>query len=294
MAEPATVSPLPIEDLPDLETDTRRVAGIALAEDGPLDITTEVLKAPERRASAVIEFRQAGVLSGTPYAEAVAELRDCTVHWDRSEGASIVKPQAVGRLNGILSELLRVERPLLNLLQRASGIATTTARYVAAVAGTGCRILHTRKTAPGLRGLDVRAVIAGGGGPHRMGLSHTVLVKDNHWALLGPGGADLANACNAARLWGVKQIYVEVENASQVGWACEAGATRVLIDNQTPQVVGQLGELARGLAATIEIEASGGITLANVRDYAEAGAGFVSVGALTHSVVAADVAIEIA
>ena len=182
---------------------------------------------------------------------------------------------------------------MLNLLQRASGIANTTRAFVDAVQGTRCRILHTRKTAPGLRALDVTAVLAGGGWPHRADLSHQVMVKDNHWRALAAGGATLEAALAQARRRGIAALYVEVESLEQLEQACAAGATRLLVDNQRPETVRAWGQLARERAPGIEIEATGGITLGTVRAYAEAGADFISVGALTHSVQAADIAIEI-
>jgi nicotinate-nucleotide pyrophosphorylase (carboxylating) len=182
---------------------------------------------------------------------------------------------------------------MLNLLQRACGIATATRAYVDAVAGTHCKILHTRKTAPGLRALDLAAVLAGGGTAHRADLSHAVMVKDNHWQALKREGNTLAGALAEARRRGVTALYVEVESAEQLEQACAAGATRLLVDNQTPETVAAWARLARGLSPGIEIEATGGITLDNVRAYAEAGADYVSIGALTHSVRAADLGIEV-
>jgi nicotinate-nucleotide pyrophosphorylase (carboxylating) len=164
---------------------------------------------------------------------------------------------------------------------------------VDAVAGTGCRILHTRKTAPGLRALDIAAVLAGGGAAHRADLSHAVMVKDNHWQALELEGGTLAGALEEARRRGVAALYVEVESPAQVEQACAAGATRLLVDNQAPETVAAWARRARALRPGIEIEATGGITLANVRGYAEAGADYVSIGALTHSVRAADLAIEV-
>jgi nicotinate-nucleotide pyrophosphorylase (carboxylating) len=182
---------------------------------------------------------------------------------------------------------------MLNLLQRASGIATMTRAYVDAVAGTSCRILHTRKTAPGLRALDIAAVLAGGGARHRADLGHEVMVKDNHWRALAHGGSTLKAALDEARGRGVASLQVEVEFPEQLEEAVAAGATRLLIDNQTPATLRAWAERARALRSGIEIEATGGITLENVRAYAEAGADFISIGALTHSVRAADLAVEI-
>ena len=182
---------------------------------------------------------------------------------------------------------------MLNLLQRACGIATVTRAYVDAVAGTPCRILHTRKTAPGLRALDVAAVLAGGGTRHRFDLAHEVMVKDNHWQALRMEGNTLPAALAEGRRRGLASLQVEVESEGQLEEACAAGATRLLVDNQPPSTVQAWARRARELVRGIEIEATGGITLANVREYAEAGVDFVSIGALTHSVVAADIGLEI-
>jgi nicotinate-nucleotide pyrophosphorylase (carboxylating) len=164
---------------------------------------------------------------------------------------------------------------------------------VNAVAGTSCRILHTRKTAPGLRALDIAAVLAGGGSRHRADLTHEVMVKDNHWQALRASGGTLADALAHARARKIPALQVEVESLDQVEEACRAGATRLLVDNQTPDTLRRWAERARALRSGIEIEATGGITLENVRAYAEAGADFVSVGALTHTVAAADLALEV-
>jgi len=291
-----------VAGLADLAADAARVAAIALAEDGPEDVTTALVAretggaagAAGAVARAVIRFRGGGVLAGCAYADAV--VRACGadgVAWAAREGDAVPPGAAVGEVRGALAALLRAERPLLNLLQRACGIATATRAFVDAVAGTGCRILHTRKTAPGLRGLEVRAVLAGGGAPHRVDLGHAVLVKDNHWRALARRGTSLAAVLAAARARGVTACYVEVESSAQLAAACAAGATRILIDNQPPDTVREWARAARRLAPAIEIEATGGITLATVRRYAEAGADFVSVGALTHSVHAADLALEL-
>jgi nicotinate-nucleotide pyrophosphorylase (carboxylating) len=273
------------------ESDVERIAAAALAEDGEGDLTTTLTVSPHLKGEGIIEFRSAGVLSGTPYADAVAQACRCTIEWKSAAGADIGAGAAVGVVRGAVVNILRGERPLLNLLQRASGIATATRAFVRAVEGTGCRILHTRKTAPGLRALDVAAVLDGGGQRHRLDLGHEVMVKDNHWQALG--GERLDQALAEARKRGVRALYVEVESVEQLKLACSAGATRLLVDNQSPETVRDWGRRARALAPDIEIEATGGITLDNVRAYAEAGADFISIGALTHSVRAADIALEV-
>jgi len=268
-----------------------RIAAAALAEDGDTDITTAVTVAPGTTAEGLIEYRDGGILAGTVFADAVALACRCTIKWQSEEGGTVAAGMPVGLVRGELAAILRAERPMLNLLQRACGIATTTRAYVDAARGTSCRILHTRKTAPGLRALDVAAVIAGGGHRHRVDLVHEVMVKDNHWQALG--GEALGQALAQARKRGVTALYVEVESAEQLKIACAAGATRLLIDNQPPETVRDWGQRAQALSPGIEIEATGGITLANVRAYAEAGADYISIGALTHSVQAADIALEV-
>jgi nicotinate-nucleotide pyrophosphorylase (carboxylating) len=268
-----------------------RIAAAALAEDGDTDITTAVTVPPGTTAEGLIEYRNGGVLAGTVFADAVALSSGCTIKWKNVEGSTVAAGMAVGQVRGELAAILRAERPMLNLLQRACGIATATRAYVDAVRGTSCRILHTRKTVPGLRALDVAAVIAGGGHRHRVDLAHEVMVKDNHWQALGSEA--LGQALAEARKRGVTALYVEVESVEQLKLACAAGATRLLVDNQLPDTVRDWGRRARALSPGIEIEATGGITLENVRDYAEAGADYISIGALTHSVRAADVALEV-
>lgn len=276
------------------EADPERVAAIALGEDGELDLTSLVSVPPDLQGSGLIEYRNGGVLAGCAYADAVARMCGCTpIVWKAAEGAVVPAGAVVGEMSGPLRSILRAERPMLNLLQRASGIATATKAYVTAVAGLPCRILHTRKTAPGLRRLDISAVLAGGGAPHRADLATTVLIKDNHWRALEAQGSTLGKALHEARTRGAVACQVEVESPAQLEQACAALATRVLIDNQTPETVREWAQQARRLAPGIEVEASGGITLHNVRAYASSGADFLSIGALTHSVQAADLALEV-
>jgi nicotinate-nucleotide pyrophosphorylase (carboxylating) len=273
--------------------DVERIAAQALAEDGDTDITTAVTIPPGLEAEGAIEYRTGGVLAGAAFADAVARACDCRIDWRVSDGRTVPAGSVVGAVHGSLARILRAERPMLNLLQRACGIANATRAYVDAVAGTPCRVLHTRKTAPGLRALDIAAVLAGGGTAHRADLSHAVMVKDNHWQALEREGRTLAHALDEARARGIAALYVEVESPEQLEQACAAGATRLLVDNQMPATVKQWAQRAGELRPGIEIEATGGITLDNVRAYAEAGADYVSIGALTHSVRAADLAIEV-
>jgi nicotinate-nucleotide pyrophosphorylase (carboxylating) len=274
-------------------SEAERIAAIALAEDGETDITSALTVPVGLPAQGLIEFRSGGVLAGAAYADAVARACECRIVWRVPDGRQVPPGATVGSVQGSLGRILRAERPLLNLLQRACGIATATRAFVDAVAGTSARILHTRKTAPGLRALDIAAVLAGGGSRHRADLSHEVMVKDNHWQALGRSGGSLSRALERAREGGIVALYVEVESEEQLQEACAADATRLLVDNQTPERVDEWGALARSLRPGIEIEATGGITLENVRAYAEASADFISIGALTHSVRAADLSIEV-
>ena len=248
-----------------MRPDAERIAAVALAEDGETDVTTSLTVPVGLDGEARIEYRSGGVVAGAPFADAVARACECRIDWRVPDGRVVPPGTVTGVVRGPLGRILRAERPMLNLLQRACGIASATRAYVQAVEGTGCRILHTRKTAPGLRQLDVAAVLSGGGARHRLDLSHELMVKDNHWQALRLGGNTLS----------------------------AAGATRLLVDNQTPETVRVWARRARALSPGIEIEATGGITRAGVRAYAEAGADFISIGALTHSVTAADLGIEV-
>lgn len=278
--------------LSNVAEDAKRLAVLTLTEDGGRDLTTDVTVPSVFPATGQLEFRHDGVLAGQAYADAVATSCNCRIAWRFAEGRSIKGQAVVGEVSGELAMILRAERPMLNLLQRASGIASLTRQFVDAIAGTACRVLHTRKTAPGLRTFDLNAVLAGGGTLHRVDLAQVVMVKDNHWKALIRQGRSLEDAAREARSRGATRVYVEVEAEHQVKQAA-AGADRLLIDNQSPAVVREWGALARSLKPGIEIEATGGITLANARVYADAGADFISIGALTHSVIAADISLEI-
>jgi nicotinate-nucleotide pyrophosphorylase (carboxylating) len=277
-----------------IAADAERVAVAALQEDGVRDVTTDLCVAPNQIATGAIECRSGGVVAGLTYADAVAVACGLQlVNWYHAPGTVLPAGSTLGLLQGDLAQILRAERPLLNLLQRAVGIATATKAFVDRIAGTPARILHTRKTAPGLRLLDVTAVLAGGGHVHRLDLRTTVMVKDNHWRALAKSGKRLAEALEQARALGIVDCYVEVESPGQVAEACAAGASRLLIDNQSPETVREWAADARARRPEISIEATGGITLASVRAYAEAGADYISLGAITHSVPAGDVALEI-
>jgi nicotinate-nucleotide pyrophosphorylase (carboxylating) len=266
-----------------------------LAEDvGRGDATTEAIVAKGTRARATLFAKSEAVVCGLDVARAVFSAFDPDIEWsaEEDEGRLVAPGRALARLSGDARSILSAERTALNLLQRMSGIATATRRYVNAVDGTGCRILDTRKTAPGLRMFDKRAVAAGGGQNHRFGLDDGILIKDNHRAIAGSVREAVARARRNAPA--LLKIEVEVEEEADLREAIEAGADAVLFDNRSPHELAALVSLARRLRPEVSLEASGGITLENVRAFAETGVDFVSVGALTHSVTAADFSLELA
>lgn len=266
----------------------RDVVARALAEDvGDGDLTTQATVPPEARAVATITQKAPGVVFGIDAAREA--FRQCDPAADvqtlAPEGVWHDRGTPVLRVTGTAAGLLVAERTALNFLQRLSGIATLTARYVRAVEGTGARVLDTRKTTPGLRVLEKAAVAAGGGTNHRTGLFDAILIKENHAALAGGVGA----AVRAAReRFPDAPVQVECRDLDEVDQALEAGAPRLLLDNMTPDelraAVAHVGERAT-------TEASGNVTLDTVRAVAEAGLDFVSVGALTHSAPALDLSL---
>lgn len=265
-----------------------------LSEDvGAYDVTTEATVPVGARARGALVVRSNCIVSGLPIARRVFELLDPELAWEEELPAGSCAPTGatMARMTGKARAILTTERVALNLLQRMCGIATTTRRFVDAVAGTGCRILDTRKTAPGLRAFDREAVRDGGGENHRDRLSDMVLIKDNHRRLAG-GVAQAVGRARRAAPSGMT-IEVEVESEEDLREALSAGADAILIDNQTPATVASWCAIARAAARPPSIEASGNMSLANVRAYAEAGPDAISVGALTHSVTAADVALDL-
>jgi len=255
----------------------------ALAEDiGPGDVTANLLVPDGARGLARIRAKAAGIVAGLPIAARVLELAgEVTVREVGGDGRRVEPGDLVLEAEGEAAALLRGERTALNFLGRLSGIASLTARFVAAVEGTGARILDTRKTTPGWRRLEKHAVRAGGGVNHRFALYDAVLVKENHLAF----GVDLARAL-AHRPAGM-EATVEAENLDEFRAAMEAGADVVMLDEFTLDDV-RLARQERGARERPLLEVSGGITLENVRAYAEAGAERISIGALTHSAPALD------
>ena len=258
-----------------------------LAEDfGEGDLTSESVVPEGATAEAALLLKEQGVVCGLEVVHAVFAGLDPNVRFEEIAAEGDETEGEVARLEGDARALLGGERLALNVLGRLSGIATATRRYVDAVAGTGATILDTRKTTPGLRALEKYAVRCGGGTNHRLGLDDGILIKDNHLRVAGSIGV----AVERAKARGV-EVEVECDTLDQVRDALDAGAEMILLDNMSPSQLAEAVALTRGRA---KLEASGGITLDNVRAVAESGVDFVSIGALTHSARALDVSMEVA
>jgi nicotinate-nucleotide pyrophosphorylase (carboxylating) len=260
----------------------------ALAEDlGPGDATSLALIEPDQKGEARLEARQELVVCGLEVAREVFARRGVELE-ARAQDGDVVAPDAeLARVRGAALGILEAERTALNFVQRLSGIATLTRRYVQAVHGTSADIVDTRKTTPGWRALEKYAVRCGGGRNHRMALYDGILIKDNHVAAVGSVGRAVA----LARERGSRHLRIraEVESLAQAREALDAGADSLLVDNQPPPVICAIVTAAKGRA---RIEASGGVTLETVAAIARTGVDEISVGALTHSAPAADVALE--
>jgi nicotinate-nucleotide pyrophosphorylase (carboxylating) len=265
----------------------REAVARALVEDlSPLGDTTASLIPPETQGRAAIVARAAGVLAGRRCAEQTFAQVDATVRmrWGYDDGGEVSPGDTLVSLAGPLASILTAERTALNFLCRLSGVASLTRRYVRAA--RGCRILDTRKTTPGLRALEKAAVRAGGGGNHRGSLSDFILLKDNHL-----GELSIVDAVRRARLqWPLRTVEVECDRIEQVHEAIDVGADVVMLDNMSPA---QVKEAVRIIAGACPVEVSGGITLETVAAYADAGADFISVGALTHSAPVLDMALDL-
>jgi nicotinate-nucleotide pyrophosphorylase (carboxylating) len=268
------------------------LAAAALAEDvGDGDRTTRWTVPPGRRGRARVVAREAGVVAGTGPASTVLRLVDGEVgaDWRAGDGDRVEAGDTVAAVEGPLAALLTAERTMLNFLGRLSGVATLSARFVAAVEGTGCRVTDTRKTTPGWRRLEKAATAAGGAVNHRMGLHDMVLVKENHLRAAGGVREALRAVTPRARAAGIA-VEIEVGEPAELEAALDEAPDRILLDNmEVPalrRAVRRVREAAAGEAPLLE--ASGGITLDTVRDVAETGVDLVSVGALTHSAPALD------
>ena len=270
--------------------DVRELVRRALDEDGiDRDLTTLATVPEEAGARGILLAKEDLVVSGLDVCGLVFDAVDprSRLRPEVAEGAPARRGDILGRVEGPARGLLQAERVALNFLQRLSGVATLTRRFVDAVGGTRAKIRDTRKTTPLLRALQKRAVVAGGGVSHRAGLDDAILVKDNHVRLAGSVAEATRRAVAAAA---GRDVEVEVERTDQIDDALAAGATLILLDNFTPDDVRTA--VAR-VAGRVPVEVSGGVTLATVRAYAEAGADLIAVGALTHSAPGADISLEI-
>jgi nicotinate-nucleotide pyrophosphorylase (carboxylating) len=285
---------------------SRRIEGIleqALVEDkATSDVTTAITIEPGLRAAATILAKEDCVIAGLGCVPRFLEIfgrldkrnssrYEVVSHPEMFDGVRVRKGQAVAVIRHNARVILACERVILNLMQRMSGIATLTRRYVDAIEGTKARVLDTRKTIPGLRVLDKYSVRCGGGENHRLDLSDGILIKNNHISL-GGGIEQVLKRAHEQRTPG-QTIDIEVRSFEELNLALEGGAESLLLDNMTPAEVKKAVGIVRGKGLNIPIEASGGITLENIRKYALAGVDYISVGALTHSAVAVDLSMRI-
>lgn len=272
-----------------------RVVRAALEEDAPTgDLTSECLVPAEAGIEAALVARQPGVLAGGAVFAAAFTLTDPSVLVDLevADGAAFRAGEVLATVRGSARSVLQAERVALNFVQRMSGIATLTARYVEAVRGTRARVVDTRKTTPGLRAFERYAVTAGGGRNHRLSLSDAVLAKDNHLAVLATAGRSLPDVLRAARaaLPHTVHVEVEVDRLEQIEQVLEGGADTVMLDNFS------LADLRAGVALVAgraTVEASGGVDLGSVAAIAATGVDVISVGALTHSAPALDLGLDV-
>ena len=283
-----------------------RLIELALAEDlagsstneMDRDLTCAALIDSSETATINVVVRRDGILSGGPVAELVFQRLDPIVRWEVivADGSLVTAQTVVARATGPLRSLLIGERTSLNFLMHLSGVATQTRKFVEAVVGTKAVILDTRKTLPGWRALEKYAVRCGGGTNHRMGLHDGVLIKDNHLAawVRGQGSATIADAIRQARAVSPDGIAIEVEvdTLEQLRDALTGGPEIVLLDNMDLPTLREAVRLRDTVAPATRLEASGGITLSNVRDIAETGVDRISIGALTHSAPALDLAFD--
>lgn len=256
---------------------------------GGRDVTSESVIPADMRFAGVMDSRDPIVVAGLPIAVAFFRLLDPDMEIEllADEGQQVLAGTDLMRLRGNARAMLTAERSALNTVQHLSGIATMTRKYVDAIAGTGCTLLDTRKTIPGLRVLEKYATRMGGATNHRMGLWDAAMIKDNHVAVAG----DVAEAVRRAKAAGVERIILEVDRISQIEPGLEAGATHLLLDNMD---VKALHEAVKLVAGRVPTEASGGVTLETIRAKAETGVTYISVGRLTQSAPAADIGLDFA
>jgi nicotinate-nucleotide pyrophosphorylase (carboxylating) len=273
----------------------RRIVRGALEEDGAFqDVTTLTTVPPDQRGRGVFLAKDTGVLAGMPLVAAAFEAVDPTIelHPKLQDGSPLDYGSIIAEVEGPLAPILSGERVALNMLQRLSGTASLTRRLVDAVHGLNSRIVDTRKTTPGLRALERYAVRVGGGHNHRFNLADGVLIKDNHLAAGRSRGLTIGDVIAAARKGAphTLRIEIEVESFDEARQAVEAGADIILLDNMNPPAMARCVAMIAGRALT---EASGGVTIDNVRAIAESGVDIISSGSLTHSAKALDISLEI-
>jgi len=261
----------------------------ALREDiGRSDITSMAIVPPKLKYQGSIVVKEDGIIAGLKVAELCFKLINPAIQFDQlhQDGNAVSKGSVISKIGGSARSILSAERVALNFLQRMSGIATLTAKYVEAVKGTGAIILDTRKTVPGLRVLDKWAVTLGGGNNHRFGLDDMVLIKENHIAVAG----GLAKAVQRVRKWQQKGYPVEIEvtDFAELKTALQLPVDRILLDNMTADELKNAVVMADG---RIPLEASGNINLQNIGKVAQTGVNYISIGALTHSVKALDMSL---
>ncbi len=275
--------------------DFEHIVKAALDEDiSHGDVTTNILVLSVTTTHATIQAKQALTVAGIPVVQKIFELLDPTISLtlEHGDGDTITTGQVIASLEGCTRSILTGERVALNFLQHLSGIATLTKQFCEAVHEFPAKILDTRKTTPGLRKLEKWAVTMGGGLNHRMSLNDGILIKDNHLAILKTQGINITQACRLAKTNGPHglRICVEIESLDDIDQALEGQADVLLLDNMTPELVHQAVTQIKGRAI---VEVSGGITLTNVREFAAAGADYISIGALTHSAPAVDISLDI-
>ena len=269
---------------------------LAFAEDiGDGDATTLSTIPADAMGRQRLIIKEEGILSGVEMAQRVFERFDPTMKMEVfiKDGAHVRPGDIAFEVTGPVRSLLQTERTMLNIMQRMSGIATTTARYQKELEGTVARVLDTRKTTPGMRIMEKEAVATGGGTNHRIGLFDMILIKDNHVDFAG----GIAKAVAQAKAWCKDKgknlrIEVEVRNTDEIRQALDADVDRIMLDNFSPERTREAVELIRKSNPNVEIESSGGITFDSLRQYGETGVDFISVGALTHSVKGLDMSFK--
>ncbi|GAB4535713.1 MAG: carboxylating nicotinate-nucleotide diphosphorylase [Thermodesulfovibrionia bacterium] len=265
----------------------------ALYEDiGSGDVTTSSIVSESHRSTATIISKDEFILAGIPFAEMTFKILDSKIRFDakKTDGGKVKRGDIIAVINGRTRSLLMAERTALNILQRLSGVATLTHRYVERIKGLHVRIVDTRKTIPGLRFLDKYAVRVGGGSNHRFGLYDGILIKDNHIAVAG--GIKDAVRLARANAHHLLRIEVEAKNLDEVKDAIKAGVDVIMLDNMKLKDIKKAVDFIRK-RSDIKIEASGGVGLDNIRQIAETGVDYISIGAITHSATSPDISMEI-